>query len=203
MYQRLFSSSNASLGLVDLRSLFTIQPHVNFTYAEQSFSREPTVQEVLEKCLPTTPKSTELWGGVTHRQGEDLACTLCTTDLNFVVSEAKLDTNNGTHLSFTFNRVSVFCQVVEVNGCLYLKDGTHRAVGLLARGITKMPCVVVRGARESQVPDHLPPDVLFGPTRPLIADFLDPDLHFAHEWAERVKVIRIRVDEFVMPHRPT
>lgn len=197
LFRKLFGSDEAVLGIVDLTTAVTIQPHVNFTFAERSLPPDISDEELLDLCLPTVPKAVEVWGGVT--QNEDLACTICTRDLNLLVSDAKFETEQGMRVTFSLNRTAVFSHAVEVNGTVYLKDGTHRAVGLLARGITKMPCVVIPHARESRVPSHLPPEVLFGPSKPLVADFLDPDLYLAHDWEERVKFIRIRVDEFVAP----
>ena len=119
-----------------------------------------------------------------------------TPDLNVLVSEAKLDTENGLKVIFTVSKTAVFCQIQSSGGRFFVRDGTHRAVGLLAAGVRHMPAIV------EEVPPHkvsnfLPEDSLFGPHPPRIADFLDPFLYIEHPWALHKKVVRIIVDEFV------
>lgn len=197
LYRNLFGAADAALAFVEIASLVTVQPHVDFTFACEAVPEGLDEAQAVELCLPADPRPVEFWGGVT--EGRELACTICTRDLNLTVREAKLDLEGGLAARFALGRTAVFCQVVEVGGALYLKDGTHRAVGLAARGFRRLPCVLVRGGRERQIPSQLPGDVLFGPAKPLVTDYLDPDMYLAHPWKTRVKFIRIRVDEFVAP----
>lgn len=197
LFRNLFGDVDATLAFVDIASLVTVQPHVDFTFACETVPDGVDEGVAVELCLPAAPRPVEFWGGVTR--GREVACTICTRDLNLTVAEAKLDLAAGLEARFALARTAVFCQVVEVGGALYLKDGTHRAVGLAARGFSRLPCVLVRGARERQVPTQLPGEALFGPAKPLVVDFLDPEMHLAHRWPARIKFIRIRVDEFVAP----
>jgi hypothetical protein len=202
LFQRLFEHVPVRVGLVDIASLIVIQPHVNFTYAVRSVPASPTLGDVLELSLPTKPPRSDIWGGVTAANPTEVACTIVSRDLNLHVTDATLDTDGKVQVTFKLGRTSVYVQVVESQGRFYLKDGTHRAVGLLAHGFPLMPAVIVRDDYGRAIPDYLPPGVLFSDNPPRVADFFDRELYVPHRWPDRVKFIRIRVDEFVAPHEP-
>jgi hypothetical protein len=69
--------------------------------------------------------------------------------------------------------------VVEYNGALYLRDGYHRSFGLLSRGITDVPALVLEGASydDLRMPQGmLPHDAFLGDHPPYLPDFLDDDV---------------------------
>ncbi len=196
LFQKLFADHNVRFALFDIASLIPVQPHVIFDFAKDRAGCAPSAAEVYQLCLPPTPQALEIKGGVTTSGAREIACTLVTPDLNVLVSEAKLDTENGLKVIFTVSKTAVFCQIQSSGGRFFVRDGTHRAVGLLAAGVRHMPAIV------EEVPPHkvsnfLPEDSLFGPHPPRIADFLDPFLYIEHPWALHKKVVRIIVDEFV------
>jgi hypothetical protein len=68
-----------------------------------------------------------------------------------------------------------FVQVARHHGRWVLRDGYHRAVGLLERGITRAP-VLVRDFELGDLglgPGLLPSDVYLGDRPPFLSDFLD------------------------------
>lgn len=69
--------------------------------------------------------------------------------------------------------------VVEYNGGLYLRDGYHRATGLLTHGITDVPALVLKDASydDLRVPQGmLPHDAFLGDRPPYLPDFLDAEV---------------------------
>ncbi len=201
VFQSLFQNYEAEFALVDLASLVPVQPHVDFSFALEATADLSGQHALADLCLPTAPQALDVWGGVTDANGSG-AFTVCSYDLNLIVSEVHMDTTPSLKVSFTLSKTAVFLIVVETQGRLFLKDGTHRAVGLLARGFAKAPCVLLRGAPPRSIPDYLPAETQFGPSPPLLSDFLDGQLYLSHPWIRGLKTIRIRADEFVMPRDP-
>ncbi len=199
LFQSLFHSYGTDLGLVDIASLIPVQPHADYSFALEAVPPAPKEQEILDVCLPAGPQPLDAWGGVTDAHGVG-SFTVCSNDLNLMVSEVHMDTDPLLKVTFTLSKTAVFLVVAEEEGRLFLKDGTHRAIGLLARGVAMAPCVILREVSgRSIVPDFLPRDSIFGVHPPQVGDFFDERLYFAHPWARGIKVVRIRSDEFVLP----
>lgn len=83
----------------------------------------------------------------------------------------------GIALGFAVVTGPSFVQVGRYNGRHYLRDGYHRAFGLLSRGITIVPAFVRNISRfEELIPDPrtmLPQDSYQGQRPPVLPDFLD------------------------------
>jgi len=96
-----------------------------------------------------------------------------------------------------------FIHVVEYRGRLFLRDGYHRTFGLLARGIHRVPCLIERGASSADIHGggtaFIGREHLLGPQPPLLTDFHDPAYSRTVEQQSFRKVVRIRVEEFVIP----
>lgn len=196
LFQKLFAGHDVRFQLFDIASLIPVQPHVIFDFAEERVGTTPSTSDIFDLCLPPTPQALDVKGGVTTSGTREIACTLLTADLNVLVSEAKLDTENGLRVIFTLGKTAVFCQVQAAGGQYFVRDGTHRAVGLLAAGVSHIPAIVEE-VPPYKVSDYLPEGALFGPHPPRIQDFLDPRLYIEHPWSLHKKVVRITVDEFV------
>ena len=72
-----------------------------------------------------------------------------------------------------------YVQVAGFNGRYFLRDGYHRAYGLLAAGIYYAPALVQDFAafEEVQMPiGLLPPPTYLGSRPPLLTDYLDNDV---------------------------
>lgn len=199
LFNRLFGACEVDLALVDLASLVPVQPHVDFSFATRAVRQDLTQDGVFELCLPAKPQPVDAWGGLGEAAGQG-GFTVCSPDLNLMVTEVHMDTEPHVKVSFTISKTAVFLVAVESRGRLFLKDGTHRAVGLLSHGWKAAPCVIVRGPGScATLPEHLPEDTLFSDHPPHLGDFLNPSLHLKHPWRPGMKLIRIRADEFTIP----
>jgi hypothetical protein len=96
-----------------------------------------------------------------------------------------------------------FVHVVEYQGRLFLRDGCHRTFGLLARGLDRVPCIVERGTSPADIhgggTSFIGRETLLGPQPPFLTDFHDPAYSRTVEQQCFRKVVRIRVEEFVIP----
>jgi len=196
VFRGLFRDRNPSFVLVSLPDLIPLQLHLDFSYALHVIPAGIDEPAVLNVCLPPEGGPIEAHGGM----GEDLSFTVCTRDMNLRVTETHMDTEEGISVTFTIGRTAVFLVVVRRGRRLFVKDGTHRAVGLLARGASQAPAVLVRDdAGGPLFQDGRDAEILLSPHPPALADFLNPALHLAHKWRRGLKVIRIASDEFVVP----
>ncbi|MHB1612246.1 MAG: hypothetical protein ACYCT0_11230 [Sulfobacillus sp.] len=202
LFLKLFAGRTVQFRMVDIGSLVPIQPHVVYDFALMRAQSTTSWSDIFSLCLPTVAQPFDVTGGVTARGNQEIGCTLLTTDLNVMVAEARMLTDHGLQVTFTVGKTAVFCQAQAWHDRLYLKDGTHRAVGLLAQGITHMPCIVETVDTVQTTVHSVDASVLFGPHPPRLRDFLDPVHYWEHSWAMRKKIIRIIVDEFVTAWDP-
>src|SRR2546425_3503314 len=73
---------------------------------------------------------------------------------------------------------SPFLQIARWAGRTFVRDGNHRAVGLLAKGVRIAPAVIIEARSWKEVvgtaeAGALPYDVLFGDRPPRLIDFWD------------------------------
>lgn len=199
LFQRLFSGITPTLALITIAPLIPVQPHVHFGYAiERVRPAVPDFSACLELCVPSQPGTVDYWGGVTPDDHGSVSVTIGTRDLNLGIVEATFAPETLT-ATFRFGRTAVFSQVVRYHDRYYLKDGTHRAVGLLAQGVQTMPVLLWDAHDTTDLPDYLPPGALLGAAPPRLADFLDPALFYPHAWVSRMRLLRMRVDDYLAP----
>jgi hypothetical protein len=109
------------------------------------------------------------------------------------------------NVGFVVGVKSSFVKVVEYSNRLYLVDGYHRCYGLLRRGVTRVPCVVVRVNAFDETgmnqPGGLGAEILGGERPPFVSDFLDDRLAATVEEAVFIKVVRIVAHEFTIRAR--
>lgn len=195
LFQRLYAGRPWQFAAVPLDALVCVQPFLNYTFAgSRAADDEPGM---LRLCLPAEPERLEVWGGIA--EAETPAASFYTWDPNVHVTAAKVETHSQLRVTFTISKTAVFLQVARIDGRLYLKNGTHRAVGLAAAGFRHLAAIVVDHPDHDELPRILPRRILAGPCPPLIGDFLDPDFYVTYPWVDRVKFIRLVPEEFAAP----
>lgn len=106
----------------------------------------------------------------------------------------------GTVLGFAVASMPSFMQVGRFHGRHFLRDGYHRALGLLDRGITVAPAFVREiSAFEELFPDPrklLPQEAYLGDRPPVLADLLSDLVSAAVEVPATQKVILVSGMEF-------
>ncbi len=100
----------------------------------------------------------------------------------------------------TLNCSSV--QVVRYSNRSFIRDGYHRAAGLLRAGINNCPCIFIEARSMDEIgrgAGTVPEQVLFGDRPPLLADFWNDEVSSEVAQAVTMKVVRMRGDEFMVP----
>jgi hypothetical protein len=129
--------------------------------------------------------------------------TITAPDTNLqVVGQMNADHPLGKVLGFIIGGGIPWIQVVAFQGRHVLRDGYHRAIGLLRNGIFEVPVARIEGAQVADLglrPGFLPADVVLGAQPPLLTDFLDDALSRNGQMHRESKVVRIAADQFVVP----
>jgi hypothetical protein len=182
---------------VELQNLRAFQFTVDKGYACSfaSLAGEPS-SVVAGVTLPSGPR--QLPVVVT---GDNSGVTLTSPGPNLRVSGmAVAQGMNGAPqviVDLTFG--SPFFQVAEFGGRFFLKNGYHRAYGLLSAGITSVPAVLVHCRNYADTgatgPGFFAEHLMVGAKPPLMSHYFSP---FAVEFdqLEFSKTVRLRPDEF-------
>jgi hypothetical protein len=94
---------------------------------------------------------------------------------------------------------SPFFEVAQYRERWFLRDGYHRAYSLLRAGVFRLPAVIVQARTLEELgatrPWFFPEEVLFSPTPPRVADFLDDELVLEYDRIPLIKTLRVTVEE--------
>jgi hypothetical protein len=115
-----------------------------------------------------------------------------------VVGEAQGQAPGARIFGFAVALSPSFMQVASYNGRYLLRDGYHRAYGLLARGISKAPVLAREFDRFEDLrlpPGLLPQDAYLGSRPPTLGDYLNRDVSAATSILITQKVVVIQALE--------
>jgi len=201
-----------TLGMADLREVLGFQKMI---VQEQAVERANAVdlenpQSLFSFCLPEANSLTTLTGSIDQDQ-KGITFSSLNPNLrvgNFLAADVEIAAVPGAPcrkdkvIGFNINFGGRFVQIAEYNGRWFVRDGYHRAYGLLCRGVYNIPCIFVR-ARSFQelgaaTPGFLPYETLFGERPPLLIDFLDDAVSASTNQKAIRKVVRITAEEFVV-----
>ncbi len=183
--------------VVSLAELRAFQFTVDRPYAG-SFRVHPhaTVEDLAAMTLPSQPVGFPL-----QISTDNMGLTVSAPGPNLRVQGMSLEgsPDGRTRLTVDLTFGSPLMQVAEFQGRFLLKNGYHRAVGLLSQEITHVPVLLVHCSDYSQTgatgQGFFTPQIVQGPKPPLLKHFLSK---FAIEFnaTELHKAIRLRPDEF-------
>ncbi len=133
--------------LVEIRPLLAIQPHVERKQCASAHDlKGATAKQLLERCLPFEPPQRQVnWEADETGRG-----------LIIRHSDFNLQTFGGTGGKTAEGALMVgpvigvgapWSQAIEIDGKVYLRNGYHRAVGLMEAGHSRMPCLFFKGHR--------------------------------------------------------
>ena len=142
-------------------------------------------------------------GKVTIAQGPGDELTIAAPNANLrVAGLMQAESDMGSAFGFIIGGGLPWLQVVAFNGRHVLRDGYHRAVGLLRASIFEVPVARIEGVQLADLgiqPGFFPPDLVLGPQPPLVTDFLDDALSQEGEVPGQMKVVRITAQQFSVP----
>jgi hypothetical protein len=165
------------VALIDLRGVVAMQPTVLTDV--QVPEVDPEDFAALAGVTLGMPPSLDL--NVQYEK-ERKAWIIVAPSPNFRIEqhfETEVDGNLG--LGFTVRLLPSFLSAVRIQDRYVLKDGYHRAVALLARGINVVPGLVREGSVEDigGRPGMFSAAALLGASPPVIPDYLDDDVSTA------------------------
>lgn len=101
---------------------------------------------------------------------------------------------------------SPFFEVAEYRGRWFLRDGYHRAFGLMHAGIPQVPAVIVHARTLAELgptqPWFFPESVLFSARPPLLRDFLEDQVTLEYPRPRLLKKLRVTMEESFEPTNP-
>ena len=172
-----FVAEGWNVCLVDLRRVCAAQPTVHVDQAAERV-RQASADGLLGLARVTLPIPTDAPLATQFDQARNI-WTLSSPNPNLrIMQPAKAKAEAGfVVLGFLVGVLPSFLQVARFQGRLILRDGYHRAVGLLQRGIHVVPAFT----RDFGLHDDLglpavgmlPQGAYLGPRPPLLPDYLD------------------------------
>jgi hypothetical protein len=170
---------------------------------------ESNFEALLETCLPRQQPLPPL-GALTDADGRGF--TISSINPNLRIAGAQLSdamvAPRPDIPAVKMQAVTIFVsmgtsylQVVQYRDRFFVRDGYHRAAGLVHLGITKVPCIYIEAKTFEEVgcpPGSFSYEVLFGERPPLLVDFWSGEACDVDQLATR-KVIRVRGEEFAVP----
>lgn len=133
--------------LVEIRPVLSIQPHVERLQCAASHRLKGAgPQQLLEKCLPLEGASGQVkW----EQESTGRGLLIRHPDFNLqTFGGAGVNTPEGALVAGPIIGVGApWTQAMEIDGRVYLRNGYHRAVGLMEAGHTHMPCLTFKGHR--------------------------------------------------------
>lgn len=184
--------------MVEMRPVQSIQVHVEREQCARSHSLKGAApQQLLERCLPMGGASGQVkWEQ--DRSGRGLL--IRHPDFNLqTFNGAGINTPEGALVAGPIIGVGApWAQAMEIDGRVYLRNGYHRAVGLMEAGHTHMPCLVFKCHRSQMgVEPAFGPEVMQSSNPPTVGHF-DADKATEVQLRRGTKMISISWTEFLV-----
>ena len=184
------------IALVDLRRVCAAQPMV-FTDTELPDEIDPEDLEALAAITLRPPAALEVPADYNKERNTWI---LTPPNPNFrLLKEYQASVGTGTiALGFSLRHFGSFLQAVRYRDRYILRDGYHRAVALLARGISVVPALV---KEFDSIDPHfrknmLPSEAYLGRHAPLLPDYLDDAVSAGVDLPSMRRLIMIQAQEF-------
>lgn len=174
----LFQNSTPEFRLVEAKPLLAFQFHVDGERSNHHcghFATPPSLQELLETCLPATPTEEHF-----TVQQQPQSIVLKARSLNIHTQAAGMIQPGifGIHIGLSLP----FVHVVRYAGKCFLHNGFHRALGAVSAGATHLPCLF----RDVATPEEIglkndgstfDATLMQSPDAPTVAHFADARAH--------------------------
>lgn len=162
---------------------------------------------ITDFCLPAVQPAPPL-GAFTDMDGTGVTVSSLNPNLRVVgshVQETLVTTTKDAPpqkmqaVTFFVNMGTSYLQVAHYRGRYFLRDGYHRAAGLLRAGVTRVPAVLIQAPSFQYVvpaPGLFDHEVAFSDRPPRLADFWDASVAADGAQPAVRKVVRIRAEQF-------
>jgi hypothetical protein len=196
--------------VVDLRRVLSFQKVIHIDGLEERLGDLSDDKSLLELCIPTSqpPPPT---GAFTDQDGKGFTVSSFNPNLRIAagqIGDAQVSQGPGLApvkmqaITLLVFMGPSFLQVVRYKDRSFIRDGYHRAAGLVRRGVFEVPCIFIEAKSFEEVgavAGAFSYEVLYGDRPPGLVDFWDDKVSRAIEQPAVRKVIRVRGEEFVVP----
>jgi hypothetical protein len=207
-----FPGMNWRPAIVDLRRVLTFQKIIYTDGLEERLKMARTENGLYEICLPRTQPSHPL-GAFTDADGKGFTISSFNPNLRIAagqISEAQVAPGPGMPtvkmqaVTLLVYMGTSYLQVVRYGDRCFIRDGYHRAAGLLRAGIHDVPCIFIEAESFEQVgpvqvPGAFSYETLYSARPPYLIDFWNDEVAADVSQPAVRKVVRIRGEEFVVP----
>ncbi len=206
-----FHGMNWRPAVVDLRRVLSFQKLIHVDGLEERLVDAFNEDGLYEVCLPVKQPSPPA-GAFTDNDTKGFTISSFNPNLRIAGGQiTAADVSPGPDMpAVRMQAVTLlvymgtsYLQVVRYRGRSFIRDGYHRAAGLLKRGIYQVPCIFIEAATFEQVSTPAGAftyETLYGDERPpLIEDFWNDSLAADVNQVAVRKVIRVTGQEFVVP----
>jgi hypothetical protein len=194
--------------MVNLKKVLSFQRQVNLDgLDERVTAAQSDPDELLRLCLP---QESPLPPSAVTVDPDQRGFTVTSLNPNIRLAGYKFDQVNVSAaeglpaipmlgINVLVVTVPSFMQVVHYQNRYFLRDGYHRAAGLLRRGVSLAPCLLIEARGQQDLglqPGLFGPDVIFSARPPRVADFWDDQFTCDISSPAMRKVIRVQCTEF-------
>jgi hypothetical protein len=151
-FQDTFNTVPVAFGMVELGTLVAYQQCVaasNIDYLRSSLPDPATAAQLIKICLPLTPPDSAF--KLARREGDQFVFISDHHDARFLgpqlldpaqIQDFSVTGHAKAVLALPFGFTTNVLNVVRFGSRMVLNNGYHRALALLARGITHAPCII-------------------------------------------------------------
>jgi hypothetical protein len=204
-----FASLDWSLRAVDLSRVIAYQKAIKVDGLDErvapiSADRSKLVEFCLPNEQPIAPQSVlgdiDQKGFTISSLNPNLRIAGTQVQQAQVAPELGLQPMSMLAITFLVSMGTSYLQVANYHGRDFLRDGYHRAAGLLRAGIAEVPCVYIKARNFDEIGANpatmLSYEVLFGERPPLLGDFWDDSVSAEIDQPTARKAVRVRGEEF-------
>jgi len=196
--------------IIDLRKVLSFQKIISVDGLTDRLEGAKEDAKLLELCIPSQQPSPPS-GAFTDGDGKGFTISSFNPNLRIAagqLGEANVSPGPGMPtvkmqaVTLLVYMGTSYLQVVRYRGRSFIRDGYHRAAGLLGQGIYQVPCIFIEAESFDQVgagPGAFSYEILYGDRPPFLADFWDDEVASDATQVAVRKVVRIRGEEFVVP----
>ena len=209
--QASFAGLSWSIEWVGLSKVLPIQKFIKLDRLDSRVAAAAAdLDSLVELCLPSKGPADSV-GMIADTDGHGLTVSSLNPNLrvtNMLFGDLVVSDRSGQQLgaglgaAFMMGAGFGHMNVARYQGRYLLRDGTHRAAGLLRQGVTIVPAVVVDAPSYefvATVPGLFPYDVMFGDRPPYLADFWDNNVAADGLEPPARRVGRFRAEELLIP----
>jgi len=207
-----FPGLNWRPAVIDLRRVHSFQKIIFTDGLDERLKDARSDDGLYELCIPRKQPTHPL-GAFTDPDGKGFTISSFNPNLRIAAGQmSEADVSPGPMIpAVRMQAVTLlvymgtsYLQAARYRGRTFIRDGYHRAAGLLRLGINEVPCIFIEAAAFEQVGPAMVPgaftyETLYSGRAPYLSDFWDDRVAANVSQPAVRKVVRVRGEEFVVP----